>query len=84
MLPTIFGPGRNKQLNEKIQRIEMNCANNYKDAAQMNLREYEEMLTELKACGKVKGKAAAYYEERLADFKCKMDKYTHKDQKPKW
>ena len=36
--------GKNRQLNEIIQKIEMNASNNYKDAAQEGLRELEEKL----------------------------------------
>ena len=39
--------GGNRQLDEKLQRIQMNFENNYKDAAQLNLREFEALLTEL-------------------------------------
>ncbi len=38
--------GKNKQLNAVIQKIEMNASNNYKDAAQSGLREFQEMLRE--------------------------------------
>lgn len=76
--------GNNKQLNELLNRIQMNFENNYKDAAQMNLKEYEEALKELEECGKVKGSGRQYYEDKLNDYKEQMKKFTHKDQKPKW
>ncbi len=81
---SLFSEGRNKALNEKIKRIKMNCENNYKDAAQSNLKEYEAMLNELTAQGKLKGKQLSYYQKQLSDFQVSMNKYTHKDQKPKW
>ncbi|MDE6712628.1 MAG: hypothetical protein K2K20_02725 [Lachnospiraceae bacterium] len=76
--------GNNKQLNELLNRIQMNFENNYKDAAQMNLKEYEDALKELEECGKVKGSGRQYYEDKLNDYKEQMKKFTHKDQKPKW
>lgn len=76
--------GNNKQLNELLNRIQMNFENNYKDAAQMNLKEYEDALKELEECGKVKGSSRQYYEDKLNDYKEQMKKFTHKDQKPKW
>lgn len=76
--------GNNKQLNELLNRIQMNFENNYKDAAQMNLKEYEDTLKELEECGKVKGSGRQYYEDKLNDYKEQMKKFTHKDQKPKW
>lgn len=81
---SLFGPANHKQLNEKLQRIQMNFENNYKDAAQMNLREYGELLKDLTESGKVKGRQREYYEEKLQYYKEQMNKFTHKDQKPKW
>lgn len=76
--------GKNKQLEEIIQRIQMNVENNYKDAAQLNLKELEETLEELKKTGKLKDAQLAYYEDRLQDFRARMKNFTHKDQKPYW
>lgn len=76
--------GNNKQLNELLNRIQMNFENNYKDAAQMNLKDYEDRLKELEEKGMVKGSGKRYYEDRLNDYKEQMKKFTHKDQKPKW
>lgn len=76
--------GKNKRLEEIMQHLQMNVANNYKDAAQLNLKEFEEALEELKATGKLKGEQAAYYEDRLQDFKARLKNFTHKDQKPYW
>lgn len=76
--------GKNKQLEEIIQRIQMNVKNNYKDAAQLNLKELEETLEELKKAGKLKDAQLAYYEDRLQDLRARMKNFTHKDQKPYW
>lgn len=76
--------GKNKQLEEIMQHLEMNVANNYKDAAQLNLKEFEEVLAELKEAGKLKGAQLAYYEDKLQDFKARLKNFTHKDQKPYW
>lgn len=75
---------RNKQLDAKIQRIQMNMENNYKDAAQINLKEFEELLTELEKQGKLNDKQRLYYESELGSFKERMKNFTHKDQKPFW
>ena len=74
----------NKQLDEIIQRIEMNMSNNYKDAAQENLRELERVLGELEASGKIGEKQHLHYEGRLSAFRERMKNFTHKDQKPTW
>ena len=76
--------GKNKQLDEIIQRIEMNMSNNYKDAAQLGLREFAQMLEELESVGKINDKQKIYYENQLTNFKEKMKNFTHKDQKPTW
>lgn len=76
--------GKNKQLEEIIQRIQMNVENNYKDAAQLNLKELEETLEQLKKAGKLKDAQLAYYEDRLQDLRARMKNFTHKDQKPYW
>lgn len=76
--------GANKQLDEIIQRIQMNVSNNYKDAAQLNLKEFEKQLQELTADGKLNEKQKNYYEGQLSSFKEQMKNFTHKDQKPTW
>ena len=80
----IFKSGKNRQLETLIQRIRMNVSNNYKDAAQMNLKEFEELLVELEEAGKLGERQKAYYHEQLDEFKARMKNFTHKDQKPTW
>ncbi len=75
---------RNKQLDGIVQKIRMNMENNYKDAAQMNLKELEELMAELEAAGKLNDKQRLYYEGELGSFKERMKNFTHKDQKPYW
>lgn len=73
-----------KQLDEKIKRIQNNFENNYKDATQLNLKEFESMLNEVKVSGKLKEKQVQFYENKLADYQKQMEKFTHKDQKCTW
>lgn len=75
---------KNKQLDDIIQRIEMNMSNNYKDAAQANLKELETTLQELTEAHRLSDKQKNYYEEILRSFKERMKNFTHKDQKPTW
>ena len=79
-----FKNATEKQLDEKINRIQNNFENNYKDAAQLNLKEFESMLTEAKNSGKLKEKRIVFYENKLAEYKSRMEKFTHKDQKCTW
>ena len=75
---------KNAQLDAIIQRIHMNMENNYKDAAQMNLAELEDVYNELAECGKLNDKQMLNYENELDCFKIKLKNFTHKDQKPTW
>ena len=76
--------GHNRQLDEKLQRIQMNFENNYKDAAQINLREFEALYKELEQAGKLSEKQKVYYSEQFAQYNARMKNFTHKDQKPTW
>lgn len=73
-----------KQLDEKISRIQNNFENNYKDAAQLNLKEFEAMLNDVKTSGKLKEKRITHYEKKLSEYQNQMQKFTHKDQKCTW
>lgn len=73
-----------KRLDEVIGRLQMNISNNYKDAAQLNLKEFEELLLELEESDGLKEGQRAYYRGQLQSFKERMKNFTHKDQKPFW
>lgn len=72
------------QLDEKLERIQMNFENNYKDAAQLNLKEFETLFEEFSMAGKLSEKQKDYYEHRLGELQARMQNFTHKDQKPTW
>lgn len=76
--------GKNKELDTVIQKLQMNMENNYKDAAQINLKEFEALLAELENSGKLNDRQKRYYEEQLASFRERMKNFTHRDQKPTW
>ena len=67
-----------------VQKIHMNMENNYKDAAQMNLAELEELFNQLKEARKLNDKQVQNYESIIDSFKIRMKNFTHKDQKPYW
>lgn len=75
---------KNNALEDVLQRLNMNMSNNYKDAAQSNLKEFEELFTELSSGGKLNEKQKNRYEGLLKEYKEKMKEYSHKDQKPYW
>ena len=76
--------GGNRRLDEKLQRIQMNFENNYKDAAQINLREFEQLYKELEEGGKLSDRQRAYYSGKFAEYNARMKNFTHKDQKCTW
>ena len=67
-----------------VERIQMNMENNYKDAAQMNLKELEELFYQLDEAGKLNQKQKERYESLIDSMKIRMNNFTHKDQKPYW
>ena len=75
---------KNSSLEDIISRLDMNMSNNYKDAAQSNLKEFEQLFEELKNSGKLNEKQKMRYEGLLNEYKEKMKNYSHKDQKPYW
>ncbi len=75
---------KNNALEDVLVRLNMNMSNNYKDAAQSNLKEFEELFVELSSSGKLNEKQKNRYEGLLKEYKEKMKEYSHKDQKPYW
>lgn len=73
-----------KELDRIIAEIEMNMQNNYKDAAQLALKEFEERLTEVLESGDLSEGKKAEYTSKLDGYKIKLKAYSHKDQKPYW
>ena len=80
----LFKSKAEKELDNIIQRLEMNMSNNYKDNAQDNLKELEASINALRASGSIKTGVLSKYESILESYKEKMKGYSHKDQKPYW
>lgn len=80
----LFKSRYEKDMDEVIKRLEMNMSNNYKDAAQSNLKEFEELFRKYCEDGVLKDKVKAAYGQKLTEYQTKMQGYTHKDQKPFW
>lgn len=73
-----------RQLDEKLERIQMNFENNYKDAAQINLKEFGVLFATFSEEGRLSDKQKEYYSRKLSEFEARMQNFTHKDQKPTW
>lgn len=80
----LFKSKEERLLDSIIAGINMNMSNNYKDAAQKGLLEFEEVLNGMKEDGALKGKVLEAYESQLGIYKERLKGYTHKDQKPYW
>ncbi|MBO7333251.1 MAG: hypothetical protein J6U67_00015 [Lachnospiraceae bacterium] len=80
----LFKSKAERELIGIMQRIEMNMSNNYKDAAQAGLKEFESAIAQIKESGDLKADVLAKYESLLDTYKIKLKGYTHKDQKPYW
>ena len=80
----LFTSKYEKLLDSILAGIRMNMANNYKDAAQSGLAEYEEMLQAFAEDGKLKEDRLHLYEQKLETLRTQLRGYTHKDQKPYW
>ena len=84
MFAFLRGSKKNKELETIIARIDSNVSNNYKDAAQDALQEFEDKLQEFIAAGTLNDKQKTEYESHLASYRDNMKEFTHKDQKPYW
>ncbi len=76
--------GKCTVLEDVLFRMESNISNNYKDAAQANLKELAEKYEALLSEGKLNEKQKARYSDLLAAYSERMKKFTHKDQTPYW
>lgn len=80
----IFGRKKDSRLEKILEQLAMNASNNYKDAAQQNLREFEKELETAVKTGRIKENAKDYYEELLTSYQRQLNKFTHNDQKASW
>ena len=76
--------GKANSLDKIVQELEMNMSNNYKDAAQENLKELEKLLEQVYEDAKITKTHYLYYEDKISAFHEQMKNFTHKDQKPFW
>lgn len=70
---------KNKQLEMKLQTLQMNFENNYKDAAKMNYEEYWKLLERFTADGTLKSKQVDYYKERGEELRSQMENFNHQN-----
>lgn len=80
----LFKSRYEKDLDAIILKIQMNMSNNYKDAAQENLKDLELALEAYEGEGKIKGDRLDFYKSQVGIIKERLKGFTHKDQKPYW
>ena len=80
----LFRSKEEKELDAKLERVENNMSNNYKDAAQADYKEYLKLLDEVEKSGKLSGKKLEYYRNLTEEYSKKLANFTHKDQPTKW
>lgn len=66
-----------QQLNAKLNEMNMNLANNYKDLAHDALKELEQMVEDLKQSGDLKEKDYQKMRQMVDGYKVKLSDYHH-------
>lgn len=66
-----------KQVEAKLQSIQVNLENNYKDEAILARKECEEMLEQLNQEGKLKKADYDYFKSQLHGYEARMIGYNH-------
>ena len=64
-------------LDDKLNELQMNLENNYKDLAIAARKEAEDLYTKMKTDGILKEKEAQSYRKRLDDYAKRMEHYDH-------
>lgn len=66
-----------QQLNAKLNEMNMNLANNYKDLAHDALKELDQMVEDLKQFGDLKEKDYQKMRQMVDGYKVKLSDYHH-------
>lgn len=66
-----------QQLNAKLNEMNMNLANNYKDLAHDALKELDQMVKDLKQSGDLKEKDYQKMRQMVDGYKVKLSDYHH-------
>ena len=66
-----------QQLNAKLNEMNMNLANNYKDLAHDALKELDQMVEDLKQSGDLKEKDYQKMRQMVEGYKVKLSDYHH-------
>ena len=70
--------GKQKELEEIVEKIKMYMGNNYKDSAKDSFEQLKKKYNELKAAGKLKPAQDDNYSEIIRELELNFQTYTHK------
>ena len=71
---------KNKDIEQLLKILEMDAANNYKDAVQEDIKRIETEIASQESIGKLKEKKKKHYEDILNGLKSQYQHFTHQDQ----
>ncbi len=73
----MFWNKKNDELEILFDSVNMNCRNNYKDAAQEDYQKFLKRLEELREAGKLNDKLYKKYSDMAESIRDKMENYNH-------
>lgn len=68
---------KHSELEEKLNNIQVNLENNYKDEAHKAYREAKELFEEIVKNGELKDKQIELYTKKLSEFEERLKNYGH-------
>ena len=71
---------KNKDIEQLLRILEMDAANNYKDAVQEDIKRIETEIASQESIGKLKDNQKIHYEEILIGLRSQYQHFTHQDQ----
>ena len=71
---------KNKDIEQLLKILEMDAANNYKDAVQEDIKRIETEIDSQESIGKLKENQKQHYEEILNRLRSQYQHFTHQDQ----
>ena len=71
---------KNKDIEQLLKILEMDAANNYKDAVQEDIKRIETEIASQESIGKLNENQKQHYEEILNGLRSQYQHFTHQDQ----
>ena len=71
---------KNKDIEQLLKILEMDAANNYKDAVQEDIKRIETEIASQESIGKLKDNQKKHYEEILKGLRIQYQHFTHQEQ----